>query len=174
MAGRVGERAQLLADDADDLAQPDLLVLDPDPAGVHPREVEQVGGELGQPVDLRPRRREELAPRALVEVLVREQLEEARQREQRRPELVGGVGDELLPGAVELRELDPHAVERRGQLAELVGAAVDDRLVEGALRDPVGGTLQATDPAGVDRGDGEPEHERDDRARHASRREAAA
>ena len=93
-------------------ARLDLLVLDPDPARVHPGEVEQVGGELRQPLDLAPRRREELPPGRLVEILVGEELEEAREGEQRRPELVGGVGDELLPGAVELGELEPHPVER--------------------------------------------------------------
>ena len=166
MARRVREGAELLGDDRGDLGQPDLLVLDPDPARVHPGEVEQIGRELRQTVDLAPRRREELPPRRLVEILVREELEEAGEREQRRPELVRGVRDELLAGAVELGELDAHAVERAGQLADLVGSVVDDRLVEGALGDPVGGPLQPAEPAGVDRGDGEPEHDRDQQGGH--------
>ena len=150
-----------------DLGQADLLVLDPDPSHVHPGEVEQIGGELGQALDLTPRRREELPPRRLVEILVGEQLQEAGEGEQRRPELVGGVGDELLAGPVELGELDAHPVERGRQLADLVRSVVDDGLVEGALRDPVGGPLQPAEPAGVDRGHGEAEHDgdqqRDDR-----------
>ena len=144
-------------------------MLDPDPAGVHPREVEQVGGEVREAVDLAAGRGEELRPRRLVEILVVEQLEEAREREERRPQLVRGVGDELLPGAVELGELDPHAVERGRQLADLVGVVVDDGLVERALGDPVGRPLQAAEPAGMERGDGEPERERDQRAPRAWR-----
>ena len=82
-------------------------------------------------------------------------------REQRRPQLVRGVRDELLPGAVELGELDPHPVERRGQLADLVGVVVDDRLVERALGDQVGRALQTAEPAGMERRDREAEDERD-------------
>ena len=48
----------------------------------------------------------------VVEVLVGEELEEAGEREQRRAELVRRVRDELLPGPVELGELDAHPVER--------------------------------------------------------------
>ena len=54
------------------------------------------------------------------------------------------------------------------------GSVVDDRLVEGALGDPVGGALQAAEPAGVDRRDGEPEHDRDQERGDASRRAGAA
>ena len=50
----------------------DLLALDAEPPGVHPREIEQVGGELGEPVDLLARRREEAGAGLLVEVLVRQ------------------------------------------------------------------------------------------------------
>ena len=155
----VREGGEVLGNDARDLGQPDLLALDPDPAGVHPREVEQVGGELRQAVDLAPRRGEELPAGLLVELLVREQLEEAGEREQRRAQLVRGIRDELLARAVELGELDPHPVERGGELADLVGAAVDHRLVERTLRDPVGGPLQPPEPARVDRGDREAEHD---------------
>ena len=140
-------------------------MLDPDPPHVHPGEVEEIGGELGQTIDLRPRRREELAPCLLVEILVREELEEAGEREQRRAELVRCVCDELLAGAVELRELDAHAVERSGQLADLIGAVVDHGLVEGTFGDPVGGPLQPPESPRVQRGDGEAEHERDQQGR---------
>src|SRR5437588_7397049 len=44
---------------------------------------------------------------------------------------------------LELRELLPHAVERAGDLADLVGASVDDRLVETARRDALCGGLEA-------------------------------
>ena len=80
--------------------------------------------------------------RLLVELLVGDQLEKAAEGEQRRPQLVRRVRDELLPRGVELGELQAHPVERRGQLAELVGAVVDDRLVELALCDPVRSPLQ--------------------------------
>ena len=162
----VGEGEEVLGDLPGDLGEPHLLALDPDPARIHPGEVEQVGGEVRQPVDLAPRRREELAAGALVEILVVEQLEEAGDREERRPQLVGGVRDELLAGAVELGELEPHPVERRGELADLVLVVVDHRLVEGALRDPVGGLLQAPEPPRVERRDREAEADGDQQRRH--------
>ena len=48
-----------------------------------------------------------------------------------------------------------------GQLADLVRSVVDDRLVERPLRDPVGRALQPAEPARVDRGDREAEHDGD-------------
>ena len=76
-AGWVGQRNQV-----------DLLLLDGEPPGIQPREVEQIGGELRQARDLFAHRRHELALGRWIEVLVGQQLEEAAQREQRRPELV--------------------------------------------------------------------------------------
>ena len=79
-------------------------MLDPHPAGVEPREVEQVGGELRQPRHLLAHRLEELLARLLVQVLVGHQLQEPAQREQRRAQLVRRVGDELASGALEVLE----------------------------------------------------------------------
>ena len=62
-----------------------------------------------------------------------------------------GVRDELLPGRVELRELDAHPLEGGSELAELVVAEIDHGLVELTLRDPVRGTLEAPDAARVER-----------------------
>ena len=132
----------------------DRLVLDPHPAGVEPGEVEQVRGELRQPVDLLAHRLQELLPRLLVEILVRHQLQEAAEREERRAQLVRGVGDELPSGALEVLEPDPHPLERGRQLAELVVARVHDRLVEAPAGDPLGGALEPPDPARVQRGGG--------------------
>ena len=123
-----------------------VSVVDRQPAGVEPREVEQVGRELRQAVDLLAHLREELVARRLVEPRVVEQLEEAAEREERRAQLVRGVGDELAAGAVEVREAQAHALERAGELAELVRAVIDDRLVEAPGGDPVGGELEAADP----------------------------
>ena len=158
---------------ARDVGEDDLLLLDPEPARVHAREVEQVGGELREAVDLLPRRREEAGARLLVEVLVRHQLEEAREGEERRAQLVRGVRDELLARRVELRELDAHLLERHRELAELVVPEVDDRLVELALRDPVRGALEAPDAAGVD-GRGGGAEDRRDQERDPRRVEEAA
>ena len=99
---RSATRAELGADDPRDLAEVDGLVLDVHPARVEPGEIEQVGGELRQPVDLLAHRLEELLPRRLVDVLVRHQLEEAAEREERRAQLVRRVRDELAARAVEL------------------------------------------------------------------------
>ena len=121
---------ELLRDELRDRAQVDRLVLDPHPAGIETREVEQVRRQLRQPVDLLAHRLEELLPRRLVQILVRHQLEEAAEREERRAQLVRGVRDELAARAVELLEPDAHPFERGGELAQLVVARVDDRLVE--------------------------------------------
>ena len=102
---------------------------------------------------------------ALVEILVVEELEEARDREQRRSQLVRRVRDELLPRAVELGELEAHPVERRGQLADLVEVVVDHGLVERSLGDPVGGPLQTAEPACMHLRDREPEHDGDQQRR---------
>ena len=92
--------------------------------------------------------------------LVRHQLQEAAEREERRAQLVRGVRDELSARAVELLEPDAHAFERRGQLAELVLTPVDDRLVEASARDPLRCALEPPDPACMHRRQGVPGHDR--------------
>ncbi len=144
---RERHRAELLGDRSRERLELEDLALEADPAGVEPREVEQVRGQPGQAGDLLAHRRQELAARVLVEVLVVHQLEEAAEREEGRPQLVGRVGDELLPGIVELGEAQPHAVEGAGKLAELVQAVIDHGRVEPSRRDAVRGALQALDPA---------------------------
>ena len=86
-------------------------------------------------------------------LLVRHQLEEAAEREERRAQLVRGVGDELAARAVELAEPPAHPLERVGQVSELVVARVDHRLVEAAARDPLGRALEPQDALRVHRGD---------------------
>jgi hypothetical protein len=108
----------------------------------------------------------------LVQILVGQELEKAGEREQRRAKLVGGVGDELLAGAVELRQLNAHPVERRRQLADLVVAVVHDRFVERPLGDAVGSSLKPSEPARVHRGNGEAEHDRDQERRDRRKQQA--
>ena len=72
-------------------------------ARLQPRQIEQLGGQVAHPLDLTLELLEELAAGVLVEVLVGEQLEEAAEREDRRAQLVGGAGDELLPRTVQPR-----------------------------------------------------------------------
>ena len=86
--------------------------------------------------------------RLVVEILVREQLEETPDREERRAQLVRRVRDERLAGVVELCELDAHSVERVGEFADLVVAAIDDRRVEVAARDALRRGLQPQKPVG--------------------------
>ena len=125
-----------------DTAEIDLFSNHRQLAGVDARQIEEVGRELREPLDLPLHRLDEAAASLVVEFLVREQLEEATDREQRRPQLVRGVGDELLAGVVELRELDAHPVERARELADLVVAVVDDRGAEVSACDPLGGGLE--------------------------------
>src|ERR1051326_2086042 len=61
----------------------DRSALDVDSAGVQTRQVEEVFGQALQSIDLFPHRLEELASSSFVEILVREQLEEAAEREER-------------------------------------------------------------------------------------------
>ena len=60
----------------------------------------------------------ELRPHGRLGLVLVEQLDEAPKREDRRPQLVRGVCDELLPGAVETREASLHLVEGGGELAD--------------------------------------------------------
>ena len=115
---------------------------------VRAREVEQLGRELRQPVDLLAHRRQELGARLVVQLLVGQQLEEAAEREQRRAQLVRRVGDELAARVVERREPLAHAVEGARELPDLVAALVADRLVEPARGDPLGSASPAAAAAG--------------------------
>ena len=156
-----GDGCELLAQILGDRRELDGLVLEPHRAGIEPREVEQVGGELREPLDLLGHRLEELTPGGLVEILVAKELEKAAQRENRRPELVRGVGDELAAGVVEAREPQAHPIEGAGQLAELVAAVILDRLVEITGGDPLGSALEPANPAREDGRGAETRQERD-------------
>src|SRR5207302_671633 len=79
-------------------------------------------------------------------LLVGEQLEEAAEREERRPQLVRGIRDELAARVLELRKPAAHSLEGARELADLVFGRVDDRLVEAAARDPLRRPLQASKP----------------------------
>ena len=79
------------------------------------------------------------------------------------------VRDELAARVLEAGEALPHAVEGAGELAELVGARVDDRLVELPARDPLGRLLEPTDAPGEEPRASVAEEERGQRARTARR-----
>ena len=115
-------------------------------AGLELRQVEQVGRELLQPLDLLAQLGEERLARLGVEVLVLEQLEEAAEREDRRAQLVRGGGDEALARRVELAELALHVVERDRELAELVVGSTTKRPVRSPRGDAPRGALEALDP----------------------------
>ena len=154
-------RSELVDEVPAESVEVDRLAFHVQTAGIQPREVEEVGCELRQPVHLVPHRFEELTAGRLVELLVVEQLQEARQGEQRRPQLVRRVGDELTPGVVELREPRAHAVESGGEVPELVTAAVVHRLVELAGGDPVRSPLEPADAAREDPSAAVAEQQRD-------------
>ena len=99
------------------LVEIDLLRLEPELTGIDPRQIEQVGGQPRQAIDLSTRGLEEVPPRVLVEILVAQKLEKPPEGEQGRTELVRGVLDELAAGAVEIREPNAHPVERPRELA---------------------------------------------------------
>jgi hypothetical protein len=140
------KRVELLEEELGDLCEVDRVAIDAQAPGIEAREVEQLARELRQAVDLLAHAPEKLAPRGVVEVFLDEQLEVAAEREQRRSELVRCVGDELAAGVLEPGETLAHALEGARELAELVGARVDDRLVELAACDALSGSLEPTDP----------------------------
>jgi hypothetical protein len=115
-----GRRPELRAHLARQLLQVDARRTQLDLVRVEPREVEKVDRELLQALDLAPHFGDELPPLLRVRALGLEQLDEAAQGEDRRPQLVRGVGDELLAGAVEALEPPLHLVEGARELAELV------------------------------------------------------
>ena len=98
----------------------------------------------------------------VVELLVREQFQEAAEREQRRSQLVRSIRDELLPRGVEPRELNPHAVERAREITDLVAVVIDDRLVEVPAGDALGGGLEAQEPCSEHPRRSQSEHEGED------------
>ena len=129
-----------------DLVERHDVALQVEVAGVEAGEVEQLGRELLEPQHLLAHRLQELEPRLLVEILVVEQLEEAPEREHRRAQLVRRVRDELPARVLELHEPPAHALERPGELADLVVTEIDHRLVEHPVGDPLGSPLEPPDP----------------------------
>src|SRR5262249_49035652 len=152
MPGTARHCGELLPEIESDVGEGHRLPLEAHRPGVETGEVEEVGRELRQALDLLGHRLEEFAARLLVEVLVAEQLEEAAEREDRRAQLVRRVRDERAAGVVDAGEAEPHAVERGRELPELVAPAVPDGLGEVAAGDAVGGALEPADAAREDRG----------------------
>ena len=112
-------------------------------AGLQPREVEQLRGELAEPIDLLADLTDELASRLVVELLVLDQLEEAAQREDRRAQLVAGGRDEAPASVLEALELALHVRERLREAPELVARGVGEVRLEVADRDALRDPLEA-------------------------------
>ncbi len=129
-ATRLGDRAELLADDPGGRQRGRRPVLHLELAGVESREVEKIGRKPRQAIDLAAHLPEEVPAHVGVEVFVVEKLEKSAQREERGAQLVGRVGDELAAGPVEGGKPNPHRVERAGELPDLVRMRVDDRGLE--------------------------------------------
>ena len=104
MIAHLGEDTELVDDRARGVGEIDLALHELDLPCVEPGEVEQVGREPRQTRHLRARLVEELPPLVGIELLVGHQLEEPAEREERRPQLVRRVGDELAAHAVEVGE----------------------------------------------------------------------
>src|SRR5205823_8056936 len=130
MLAAQGDGRELVGEVLRDLPEGDRLVLEAHWPRVEPREVEQIGGELREALDLLGHRGEKLASRLLVEILVSQQLEEAAEGEDGRPELVRRIRDEGAAGVVETRELVAQALEGGGEQTELLAARIGQRLLE--------------------------------------------
>ena len=145
-------------------------------AGVEAAEIEQLGGELAEPVGLPERPPQLVARLGQVGVLVRELLGRAvqhqPQRGQRRAQLVRGGAHER-PARLLLRRQAPlHRPERAGEVADLVAVAVVDRrrAVGSALGHPQRGAAQRRqpphEPGGESDAGDERDRQRDERGGH--------
>src|SRR4029079_5776913 len=141
---------------------------------IHAREIEQIGRKLPEPLDLSLHRLDEPAPRLVIQLLVGEKLEKTSDREQRGPELVRGIRDELLACVVELRELYAHAVERARKLPYLVPPVVDDRCAEVATCDALGSRFQSEETVSEHAGSREPEYECEDECERGRQEQSLA
>ena len=144
VAGALRDGVELLDEELGDPRQVDRLALDPQTAGVEAGEVEELAGELRQPLDLLAHATEELLLGRLVE--------SSSSRSSRwPPSEKSGVRSSCEAfamnsrGRARGRRGAAHAVERARELAELVGARVHDRLVEASARDPLGRLLEPAD-----------------------------
>jgi hypothetical protein len=106
---------------------------------------------------------------------VAEGLEIALEVRQRRPQLVGGVDDEVAPQALLVLERLGHLVERIGEARELVrtlsldpGGIVAAGDLPGGRTDPL---ERAGDPAGEDHGEGQADDDRHGRGREDDARD---
>ena len=146
-AATSGGRHRLLDGRLDRRPQVVRPQVEQDEPGIELRELEQVLGEPVEPLELDAARLEELGPGGRVLAgLVAEQLVEREQGRDRRPQLVGHVGEEVAaPVAIAPDDRDAllepvgHRVELDGQLGQLRRAGPDvgpvDALGEVALRE---------------------------------------
>ena len=119
-------------------------------------------------------RRDELAPRLLVELLVLHELQEAADREDRRAQLVRRGRDEAPPRALELGELALHVVQRARELAELVVLVDREDRGEVAARDLAGAALERPHAARHRARDDEAAGEREQQPERAGDEDLAA
>ena len=135
-------------------------------AGFEPGEVEQLGDQAAEPLDLGEHRQERV--RIGRGDPVDDVLERGLQRGERGAQLVAHVGDEVPAHPVRLAELRRHPVERTGEPADLVARGVGDAPGVVALGHRLGcrGHLpqRGREPAGYEAH----EHERDHRGRDAA------
>ncbi len=143
----LGARAELAGRLAGEFAEVDAARAHHHRPGVELGEVEQIGGQLGQAFDLLAHRADELFALGRARVVLLEQLDEAAEAEDRRAQLVRGIGDELFAGGVELGEAALHLVEGAGERRELADRGDRDRRLEVAVGDFAGGLLEAPDVA---------------------------
>ena len=101
--GRGRPGAELRRELEGELGEIERLARHRQPARVEPRQIEEIRREPGQAGDLFAHLPDELVPRRLVELGIVEQLQEPGEREERRAQLVRGIGDELAARPLEIR-----------------------------------------------------------------------
>src|ERR1035437_4967175 len=110
--------------------------------------VEQGRRQPVETIHLSAHRFQELLPVRFVHLLFAEELQRAGKSEDRRSELMRGVGNELAARLVQLRQALTHALETACELSDLVVTFGLDRLLQRASGNPVGATLEAVNARG--------------------------
>ena len=143
----LGTSFELFDEEFRDVREIDGVTIDTEAPCVKPGQVEQLAREFGQRSTC-----SRMRPRNSRFVASSMSLSRSSSRwppsERAGCEADGSVGDELAACMLEPGQAQAHAVEGAGQLAELVRARTLDRLVELAVRDPLGGPFEVADAAG--------------------------
>jgi hypothetical protein len=171
LAVDLGHDADLRVDRGDlgrgvghDLADLELLPVDPDGAGLELSQLQQLVDQPTQPLGALEHGRDGLAVQHLD--AVGQVLKPGPQRRDRRAQLVADVGQQLAPLTLDLVQPGGHGVERPGQAADLVLAGGPDPLAVVTAGHGLGGGHHLAQRGDHAVGQELDHHQRDDQGAH--------